>query len=426
MNKVKLLLLLMIMLLCSCEKNGSTDFNGKAHENKMIEEISSYNESLTEDFLKYINGNYGYEVLGSIYDRMISGTYDETIWHQLTGKSLNVLEDYYNGGYSDRDDVRITYDDKKTMSFVGDISLADNFEIMPRYDERGEGVNGILGDDVLNIMRESSVMTANNEFTVSDRGVAMANKLYTFRANPKRLKIYKEMGVDMVSIANNHSYDFGEEAFLDTLSSLKNNGIAYIGGGSNIKEASKAFYYIINGYKVAFLAATRAEKNIKTPEATTNSSGVFRCYNPEKLISRIREEKEVSDLVVVLIHWGKEDSHELEEVQIETGKMYIDAGADLIVGSHAHFLQGMQFYNNKLIAYNLGDFIFNGESKDTGILRAVVTDDGKLEYNFIPCRQSNYKTTLLDGSEWVRVLNDMRRYSINTVFDDSGKFYQKG
>ena len=134
------------------------------------------------------------------------------------------------------------------------------------------------------------------------------------------------------------------------------------------------------------------------------------------LIKTIKNVKKSSDYVVVLIHWGREDSHELEDVQIKTGKKYIDAGADLIIGSHAHVLQGMEFYDDKLIAHNLGDFIFNRETKDTGILNVVINNDGDMSYEFIPCHQRNFKTTLLKGSMKKNVLEDMRDYSISDIF----------
>ena len=108
-----------------------------------------------------------------------------------------------------------------------------------------------------------------------------------------------------------------------------------------------------------------------------------------------------------------------------TGKEYIDEGADLIIGSHAHLLQGMEIYNNKLIAYNLGDFIFNRETKDTGILSVTLNKKGNLSYKFIPCKQDNYKTSLLEGKEKDRVLNNMNSYSINTIFDKEGNIIEK-
>ena len=199
--------------------------------------------------------------------------------------------------------------------------------------------------------------------------------------------------------------------------------IPNVGAGSNINEATEAYYFIVDGYKFSFISATRAEKNVVTPNATEDDPGVFWCYDNELLLKTIREEKEKSDFVIVLIHWGREDSHELEDVQTDTGKEYIDAGADFVIGAHAHMLQGFEFYNNKLIAYNLGDFIFNRETKDTGILSINIKNKKDIEYEFVPCRQDDYKTFMLYDDDKDRVLNDMRYYSINTTILGDGKFY---
>lgn len=249
----------------------------------------------------------------------------------------------------------------------------------------------------------------------------MPGKYYTFRASPKRLPIYNEMGVDLVTLANNHVYDFGKTAFYDMINSLNEYKIPYIGAGKNINEAKQPYYFIVNGYKFAFVNATRAEKIILTPEATDTEGGVFRCYDPTAFINVIKEVKKESDYVIALIHWGREDSHELENVQIETSKLYIDAGADVIVGSHAHVLQGVEFYNNKLIVYNLGDFIFNNETKDTGIFQMKINNNGSLEYYFIPAYESGEYTKLLTDSEKERVIKNMNSWSRNATIDNTGK-----
>lgn len=387
---------------------------------ELINSIMSYDNSYSYDFLDYIYNEYGYKIITSINDEYVNNTYDYNKWHSFTGNTLKVLYDNYNDVYKDNDSIKII--DKKgdiTLSFVGDVSLADNFDIMPYYDERNIGIEGILSKEVIDIMKNSDIMVANNEFTISNRGTPL-DKLYTFRASPERLNIYKEMGVNLVSTANNHIYDYGEEAFLDTLKYLKEYDIPNVGAGTNIDEAKAAFYYIVNGYKIAFISSTRAEKNIKTPGATSNTGGTFRCYDNTLLKETIKEEKEKADYVVLLIHWGREDSHELEDVMISSGKEYIDSGADLIVGSHAHYLQGMDFYKDKLIAYNLGDFIFNRETKDTGILSVKIDKDGKMSYYFIPCKQDNYKTSMLNGDDRLRVINDMNTYSLNAIIKNDG------
>ena len=347
------------------------------------------------------------------------------MWHEVTGNSLLVLEDLYNKKYDNMNNVKILDNKENTLlSFVGDISLADNFDIMPYYDSRGKGVYGILSTEVVDRMKSSDIMIANNEFAITNSNNRI-NKLYNFKARPERLNIYEEMGIDLVSTANNHIYDYGEEGLLDSIKYLNEYDIPNVGAGENKDAAEKAFYFIVGGYKISFLSATRAEKNVVTPNAEEDKPGTFWAYNPDRLVERIKEEKNISDLVVILIHWGREDSHALEDIQKDTGKLYIDAGADLVVGAHAHVLQGFEIYNNKLIAYNLGDFIFNRETKDTGILSVNIDSDGNIDYYFIPCKQENYYTYMLDGEEKNNVINKINNYSINTLIDEDGKIYQK-
>ena len=429
-NKKYIWSVLVILFFCTAcgykKEDNNLDVTASPNKEEIINDVMLYDSSLDMGFLEYIYNEYGANTLNDVITYSDNNGYDNGVWHKITGNSFNVLLDHYNNAYEAANNVKIIdTDGDTTLSFVGDISLADDWEIMPYYDSRGQGVYGILGEEVVDIMKSADIMVANNEFTVSNRGSKLPNKYYTFRAKPERLSIYDEMGVDIVSIANNHVYDYGEYAFLDMLGYLKEYDIPYVGGGVNRKEATSPYYFIANGYKIAFIAATRAEKYILTPEATENSSGVFRAYDPTLLLETISEVKKNSDYVIVLIHWGREDSHKLEDVQVETGKKYIDAGADLLIGSHAHVLQGMEFYNGKLIAHNLGDFIFNRETKDTGILTVTINDEGNMSYEFVPCFQNKFKTTLLTGNDKLGVINDMRSYSINTTFDDDGRFYAK-
>ncbi|MBR3161509.1 MAG: CapA family protein [Bacilli bacterium] len=368
------------------------------------------NDNIDKSFLNWYSNNYDIDKLISYLNKY---GYNDKLWHELSGKSLIVLKDLQSNVYESMSNLAVI-DNKKdnfTFSFIGDVSLADNWYIMPEYDKRGKGIDGILDKSVIDIMTKSDVMIANNEFTISDRGEKMKGKYYTFRGSPKRLPIYKEMGVDLVTLANNHVYDFGSVAFNDMLDALKEYDMPYIGAGKNIDEASRPYYYVSNGYKIGFVNATRAEKYILTPGATEDSEGVFRCYDTERLVNVIKEVKNNSDYVVLLIHWGKEDSHELEQVQIDTSKDYINAGADIIVGSHAHVLQGFEFYNNKFISYNLGDFIFNNETKDTGILQISLNNDGNFVYSFVPCLESNEYTKLLTGDKKDNLFEKMKGWS---------------
>ena len=312
-----------------------------------------------------------------------------------------------------------------TLSFVGDVSLADNWHIAPKYDSRG-GITGILGENILKVMKDSDLMVANSEFTVSTRGQAL-NKTYTFRAKPERLKIYNEMGVDLVSLANNHVYDYGETAFLDMLEAFEKYQIPHIGAGRNLEEAEKPYITEINGYKFAFVAATRAEKNIVTAGATKTSPGVFRCYDPSEMIRVIEElrKDESINFIIPIIHFGRENSHDLEKEQVDSAKKYIDAGADAIIGHHAHVLQGFEIYKDKPIVYNLGNFLFNQNEVDTALFEFKITEEGNLEYYILPALQKDYKTELVEGSKKAQIIKDLNSWSVNVNIDANGKITKR-
>lgn len=409
-------------------------FNNSDKEIEKVEKIDYVSEILTIDndmfdakFLNWIKHNYNEDVLIELNTRLKNNLYEVSFWHEMTGNSYIVLQDLYNGAYKNRSDVTYIEGKKKTISigFAGDVSLADDWFIMPQYKSRNKGIYGIFSENVVNYMNELDWMIVNSEFAFSSRGQAMAGKQYTFRASPDNISVYDEMGVDMVTLANNHVYDYGQDAFYDTLTTFKNSNLPYIGAGVNNSEAESAYYLVINGYKISFLNATRAEKYIMTPEATSDSPGVFRCYDPTRLSQRIKEEKEKSDFVVVIVHWGKETYHSLEDVQLETGKIYIDSGADMVVGHHAHVLQGMEFYKGKLIAYNLGNFIFNCYPTDTGILKWELADNGESKFYFYPSIQGECYTEEVTGDNALGLYSKMTNWSINADFLDNGQIVEK-
>lgn len=433
---ITLIIIICLILIYLIKNNQTNELSKKdtpkvtetEQKQQLVNNILSYNidEIIDESFLEWIYKEYSLESLQDLNNHLQTSEYNSKIWHQLTGNSFIVLKDKYNNISSDRIKELLpkTTTKNTTISFVGDVSLADDWYIMPKYDERNKKIYGILSEEVVDIMTSSDIMVANNEFTISNRGEKMPKKYYTFRASPQRLSIYEEMGVNLVTLANNHIYDYGEVAFYDALDALDQYNIPYVGAGRNIEEAKEPFYYIINGYKIGFVNATRAEKFILTPEATTTSGGVLRCYDPTTFLEVIKKARKNCDYLITLVHWGKEDSSGLETVQLDTSKQYIEAGADVIVGTHAHTLQGIDFYQDKAIVYNIGDFIFNHETKDTGIFQLKIDENGNLSYYFKPCKQDNKYTYLLTGDEEVRVLNKMRGLSPNITIEADGKFYK--
>lgn len=308
------------------------------------------------------------------------------------------------------------------LCFAGDILFDDEYAVMATAIQKGGTVNEAFSEDILQRMQTADIMMLNNEFPYTDRGTALEDKQYTFRADPSMTNWLSDMGVDIVSLANNHTFDFGETGLQDTLEALHTAGIPYVGAGQNSKEAMAPVYFIAGDMKIAFIAATQIERldNPDTRGATEALSGVFRCWNPEKLCEAVTEAKKVSDFVVVYIHWGTENESEQDWAQLDQAPKIAEAGADLIIGAHPHCLQGITYHGNVPVIYSLGNFWFSSRQVDTGIIEVVLDQNGLKSLQFIPALQSNCVTSLLYGTEKDAVLQAMRLLSPEIQIDSEG------
>lgn len=314
------------------------------------------------------------------------------------------------------------------LSFAGDICFDDSCAVMRSYIGQGEQLENNIDPELLGIMRQADICFINNEFAYSDRGAPLENKMYTFRADPKRVSMLQEMGVDIAGLANNHVYDYGAEAMEDTMDTLRQAGIDYVGAGKNLQEAMTPVYREADGIKIAFVAASRAEKFKMTPQATESEAGILRCYDTELFLQEIRQAKSEADYVIALVHWGTEYSTELEEVQKTTGRDYIDAGADIVIGGHTHCLQGMEYYQGKPILYSLGNFWFNDKSLDSMLVRIRLSGEDKtseitadqVKVEIVPAKQENCRTELLRGEEARKLFDCLEEISVGVEIDDAG------
>lgn len=319
-----------------------------------------------------------------------------------------------------------TYD--FTICFAGDINLDENWSTTQYLDTCENGIWDCISPELAAEMQNADIMCLNNEFTYSSGGSPMPGKAYTFRADPKRVEILKALGVDVVTLANNHVYDYGEQALLDTFDTLDAADIPYFGAGHDLKEAMEPVYMEADGKTIAFVGASRAEKNKMTPQAGENSAGILRCYDTELFLQVIREAREHADFVLAYVHWGTEYSDILEEVQMTTGKEYLDAGADVVIGAHSHCLQGMEYYNGKPIIYSLGNYWFNGKTLDTMLLKLHFYGDAnarELEVSVVPALQSGNRTEYVSDPEAQEALYSyLERISMGIEIDENGRVWE--
>ena len=311
-----------------------------------------------------------------------------------------------------------------TLAFVGDVGFAQGYATINKYRSNGSDIHNSIDEGVLSAMQGADIMMANNEFPYSDRGTPTPNKTYTFRADPKDVHIMKDMGVDIVSLANNHAYDYGPDALIDTVDILNDAQLPFVGAGKNFDEASRPAYFHANGHIISYVSATQIERygNPDTKEATADSPGVLRTLEPSKAVAVIKEAAANSDFTVMYVHWGSESTDLVEQSQRDLARAYVDAGADLIIGDHSHCLQGIDYVDGVPVFYSLGNFWFNSKTLDTCIVRATLDETCSISrLEFIPCIQRGSCVVTASDSEKARIIEYMRGISNYAEIDDNGE-----
>ena len=319
-----------------------------------------------------------------------------------------------------------------TLGFAGDICLADNYIPMQHLAAIGsEDISDGIDPRFIEIMKGMDQMWINNEFVYSRQGEPLPTKMWTFCGDPDNVSYLKDLGVDIVGLANNHTFDFGEVSFLDTLETLEKAQIPYVGAGRDIEQAAAPVYLEADGFKIAYVAASRAEYTIYTPEAAETEPGILWCYDYTRFLESIKTAAENADYVIALPHWGVEHSTVLEDEQIYGAHALIDAGADAVIGAHPHILQGIEYYEGKPILYSLGNFWFDDYDIDTLVaelhIKGKKTDKdaslkkAKVELKLYPGTQSGVYTALADTEEWrTRILQYLEGISVNVNIDEKG------
>ncbi len=312
------------------------------------------------------------------------------------------------------DPVEEAVNQEVNMVFTGDVLLTGY--LLSQYDNGG--VNTIVSNELLSEMTEANLCVVNEEFPFSNRGVAAEDKQFTFRIDPARVNVFNDMGIDLVSLANNHTLDYGEEALSDTFDTLDNAGIDYMGAGRDINEARALKKYEINGKNIGLLCASRV---IPVAEWAAGASkmGVNTTYDPTNLIADIKSAKENCDLIIVYVHWGIEKAQHPEDYQRTMAKQYIDAGADVVIGSHPHVLQGIEYYNGKPIVYSLGNYIFGKAIEKTALLKVVLNTDDTVEIKIIPCKtDGEFRLNIADNKE--DIFNYIESISYDVEISEEG------
>lgn len=323
---------------------------------------------------------------------------DETKKPDVEVKALviNTDEPVFSG-----EPVSVTVSSMGDCTLGTDESFSRSTSLNSYYEQYGpdyffQHVRSILQQDDLSIVNMEGTLTESEN---------RQNKTYAFKAPAEYASILSGSSVEAANLANNHSYDYGEQSYNDTISALENAGVVTFG-----YEHTKLVD--VKGIKIGLTGIYELAEHLNKKQQVKDN------------IALLKESG--AQLIIVNFHWGLEKEHVPNAVQKELAHYAIDQGADLVIGHHPHVLQGIEKYKGKYIAYSLGNFCFGGNSnpadKDTIIFQQTFTfQDGALimddQTNIIPCSissspdKNDYCPVPLDGTERQRVLDRLQEYS---------------
>ena len=253
--------------------------------------------------------------------------------------------------------------------------------------------------DTTSILKNSAIAIGNLEGPVTTSTVSI-NKAYVFKYRPEVLKYMRQAGFNYLKLNNAHIWDYGEKGFTDTLKALSDAGFATSGAGKNEEEASRFYRTSISGYAVSILSVASSHldpynTNRKLSAATETKPGIL--WETDKLLDMIREEKKTGAIIIINVHGGTEYMTAPTADQQVLYRRLCDAGADVVFGSHPHVVQPVEWYNDSLIVWSLGNFMYPGMEDIAGtadgmIVRAGFVNGRLLYYEKYPTR--NVGTTV--------------------------------
>lgn len=383
-----------------------------------------------ETFFQWLEVRYGIGTVKDIARKVQDGEADTNLWYQMTGCTMHVLWLEFCKAYQyqtyrlDHVTYKDASDDKKiTIDFVGDINFDPKWYTMEYANRRG-GIESCISQDILSELQSADITMVNNEFCFTRETQAQEGKAYSFKADPAQVHMLDCFGTDIVSLANNHTCDYGEKGLLDTMDTLKDHGIAYSGAGRDLDEASAVQYFVVGGRKIAFVSATEIERFYHfTRKAGASTAGVLKTQQQEAVLAAIEKARANSDYVIMFVHWGAEGKIRQDADQRALAQTYADAGVDAIIGSHPHRLQGVEFIGDVPVAYSLGNFWFSTGTLYATVGQIEIDESGALALRLLPCIQRGKRTRMLtkekDCKNFYQYVADM---SSNVQIDERGVF----
>ena len=297
--------------------------------------------------------------------------------------------------------------EEASLIIVGDISFSRGVE---RIIKAQKNINYPFFE-TQDYLQGGNIVFGNLESPITS-GREILDQEMIFRSNPDTERALKGAGFSLLSLANNHTPDFGEQGLKDTLQYLEKSGLQFVGAGRNSQEAYQPVYIEIKGIKFAFLAYVDPNLVPRSYEAGERHAGTA-FMKVEKLTEAIKQAKQKADFVIVSMHAGNEYTSKPNNLQINFAHLAIDAGASLVIGHHPHVVQKMEKYKDKYIFYSLGNFVFDQmwsyETREGLVAKVFFDKLGVVKIEVLPVFIENFsQPKFLDGESAQKALEKLK------------------
>jgi hypothetical protein len=259
----------------------------------------------------------------------------------------------------------LTPDSTVTLAFGGDVHFEGRVADLLSTPDGLAALRPILG--------RADVAVVNLETAITERGVEQP-KIYHFRTTPQALVTLQQAGVDAVSMANNHAVDYGPDGLTDTLAAQAASPIPVIGIGQNADKAFAPAVFDVRGTRVAVLASSQVNDfTVHSFPATDAKAGIAGNLDNTRLLAAVQAARAAYDVVVVYLHWGTDYTTCPDAAQAGTAAALANAGADVVVGGHAHRVQGAGWLGRTYVGYGLGNFVWLNTRGPSDAVSGVLT-----------------------------------------------------
>ncbi|MEV0381844.1 CapA family protein [Nonomuraea sp. NPDC050643] len=267
---------------------------------------------------------------------------------------------------------------------------------------------------IANVLRKADLSMINLETAITTGGTPAPGKQFTFRAPASALTALKAAGVDVASMANNHGMDYMDTGLADSLAAVKRSKFPVVGIGKNATEAYRPWRKTVNGNRVAIIGATQVmdAEFIQAWTATSAKGGLASAKNEPALLKAVRQARKNSDTVIVHLHWGTELQKCPNEAQLSLAPKLVKAGADVVVGGHAHILLGSGYLDDAYVSYGMGNFVFYNSNPATtgrtGVLTLTIDGRKILKDSWTPATIQGGIPIPMTGSAKTRAVADWK------------------